>query len=96
MEPIIPHTCWDISQKYFNLKNLTQQEIIAEVFVEDSITLGVSVNGKKRGEIEVAPDASKEEIIAAAKADVSKWIENKEIIKEIVVPKKLVNLVVKG
>jgi leucyl-tRNA synthetase len=96
MEPIIPHTCWEISEKYFGLKNFTKQEIVAEVFVEDSITLGVSVNGKKRGEIEVAADASKEEIINAAKADVAKWIEGKEIVKEIVVPKKLVNLVVKG
>ena len=96
MEPIIPHTCWEISEKYFGLKNFAKQEIVAEVFVEDSITLGVSVNGKKRGEIEVAADASKEEIINAAKADVAKWIEGKEIVKEIVVPKKLVNLVVKG
>jgi len=96
MEPIIPHTCWEISEKYFNLKNLTKQEIIEEVFVEDSISLGVSVNGKKRGEIEVEADASKEDIIAAAKAEVAKWIEGKEIIKEIVVPKKLVNLVIKG
>ena len=96
MEPIIPHTCWEISQKYFHLQNFTTQEIVEEVFVEDSITLGVSVNGKKRGEIEVAADASKEEIIATAKEDVAKWLEGKEIVKEIVVPKKLVNLVIKG
>ena len=96
MEPIIPHTCWEISEKYFGLKNFTKQEIVTEVFVEDSITFGVSVNGKKRGEIEVQADASKDEIIALAKADVAKWIEGKSIVKEIVVPKKLVNLVVKG
>ena len=96
MEPIIPHTCWEISEKYFQRKNFAPQEIVEEVFVEESISLGVSVNGKKRGEIEVAADASKDEIIAAAKADVAKWIEGKEIVKEIVVPKKLVNLVVKG
>jgi leucyl-tRNA synthetase len=96
MEPVIPHTASEISEKYFGLKNFTKQEIIEEVFVEDSISLGVSVNGKKRGEIEVAADASKEEIIEAAKAEVSKWLEGKEIVKEIVVPKKLVNLVIKG
>ncbi|MEN4053611.1 MULTISPECIES: leucine--tRNA ligase [Sulfurimonas] len=96
MEPVIPHTASEISEKYFNLKNFTKQEIIEEVFVEESISLGVSVNGKKRGEIEVAHDASKEDIIEAAKAEVSKWLEDKEIVKEIVVPKKLVNLVIKG
>ena len=96
MEPVIPHTCWEISQKYFNLKNLAPQEIVEEVFVEDSLSLGVSINGKKRGEIEVAADASKDEILAAAKESVAKWLEGKELVKEIVVPKKLVNLVVKG
>ncbi|WP_457748418.1 leucine--tRNA ligase [Sulfurimonas sp.] len=96
MEPVIPHTCYEISKQYFDLQNLAPQEILEEVFVEDSISLGVSVNGKKRGEIEVAADASKEEILAAAKENIAKWLEGKEIVKEIFVPKKLVNIVIKG
>jgi len=96
MEPVIPHTCWEISEKLFGRKNLGKQELLEEVFVEDSVAYGVGVNGKNRASIEVPADAGKEEIIAAAKEAVSKWIEGKEIVKEIVVPKKLVNLVVKG
>jgi len=96
MEPVIPHTCWEISEQLFKRKNLDKQELVEEVFVEDSVAYGVGVNGKNRASIEVAADASKEEIIAAAKEAVAKWIEGKEIVKEIVVPKKLVNLVVKG
>jgi len=96
MEPVIPHTCHEISEQYFKLNNLAPQEIVEEVFVEQSISLGVSVNGKKRGEIEVAADADKETIIAAAKENIAKWLEGKEIIKEILVPKKLVNIVIKG
>ena len=96
MEPVIPHTCWEISNEYFNLKNLDPQKIIEEVFVEDSITLGVSVNGKRRAEIEVALDDSNETIIEAAKLSIEKWLEGKTIVKEIVVPKKLVNIVIKG
>ena len=96
MEPIIPHTCWEISNEYFSLNNLTAQKILDEVFVEDSITLGVAINGKRRAEIEVAIDESKENIISIAKKSVSKWLEDKTIVKEIVVPKKLVNLVIKG
>lgn len=96
LEPVIPHTCWELSEKFFNLKNLTKQTILEEVFVEENITLGVSVNGKNRGEIEVMKDASKEDMIASAKEVVAKWIEGKEIVKEIVVPNKLVNIVVKG
>jgi len=96
MEPIIPHTCWDIAQTNFSLNNLTKQEVLEEVFVEDSVTLGVSINGKRRGEIEIALDTPKDEIISLAKAEVAKWLEGQNIVKEIVVPKKLVNLVVKG
>ncbi|WP_373069368.1 leucine--tRNA ligase [Sulfurimonas sp.] len=96
MEPVIPHVASEISEKYFNLKNFVPQSIIDEVFVEDSITMAVSINGKARTEIEVAIDADKDSIIDQAKEAGAKWIDGKEIIKEIVVPKKLVNLVVKG
>ena len=96
MEPVIPHVCSEISEKYFSLNNFASQTIIDEVFVEDSITMAVSINGKARTEIEVAVDADKDSIIAQAKEAGAKWIDGKEIIKEIVVPKKLVNLVVKG
>jgi len=96
MEPVIPHTCWDISNEYFSLNNLTKQEILEEVFIEDSITLGVAINGKNRGEIEVDLTATKEEILTLAKEKVKKYLEGKSIVKEIVVPKKLVNLVIKG
>ncbi len=96
MEPVIPHTCWDISNEYFSLNNLTKQEILEEVFIEDSITLGVAINGKNRGEIEVDLTATKEEILTLAKEKVAKYLEDKTIVKEIVVPKKLVNFVVKG
>jgi len=96
MEPVIPHTAWEISSEYFSLNNLGPQKIVEEVFIEDSVTLGVSVNGKRRGEVEVAMDASKDDILAAAKEKVAKWLDGKTIVKEIIVPKKLVNLVIKG
>ncbi len=96
MEPVIPHVCWEISNEYFSLNNLAPQKILEEVFEVESITLGVSVNGKRRSEIEVGVQESKENIIEAAKQSVEKWLEGKTIVKEIVVPKKLVNLVIKG
>ncbi len=96
LEPVIPHICWEISHEYFNLKNLSPQKVLEEVFVLESITLGVSVNGKRRAEIEVAIDASKENIINTAKQSVEKWLEGKTIVKEIVVPNKLVNIAIKG
>jgi leucyl-tRNA synthetase len=99
LEPIIPHTCWEIANRLFERKNFDNiLEVKNEVFVLDSIILAVTINGKKRAEIEVSPDATKTEILEFAKAqpNIQKWCEGKELIKEIVVPKKLVNLVVKG
>jgi len=96
LEPIIPHICWEIADELFERKNFTKIEVKEEVFVVESISLGVSINGKNRTQIEVGVADSKDEILAKAKEAASKWIEGKEIVKEIVVPKKLVNLVVKG
>lgn len=97
LEPIIPHACWELSKKLFDLKNFDGKiELEEEVFALESIVLAVTVNGKKRCEIEVAPDTSKDEILAKAKIASAKWLENSEILKEIVVPNKLVNFVIKG
>ncbi|PUE66068.1 leucine--tRNA ligase [Arcobacter caeni] len=97
LEPIIPHACWELSKQLFNLENFNKELIVKEeVFTFDSIILAVTVNGKKRCEIEVSPDASKEEVLALAKIAAAKWLGNSELVKEIVVPNKLVNFVIKG
>ncbi len=95
LEPIIPHVCWELSDRYFKLENFRKIEIIDEVFEEDSIKLVITINGKKRDEIEVAKEMPKDEILLRAKEKASKWIEGKSIIKEILVPGKLINIVVR-
>jgi leucyl-tRNA synthetase len=95
LEPIIPHICWELSAHFFNLENFNTIAVLQEVLEEDSITLAVTINGKKRDEIEVSAGASKEEILSLAKTQCAKWLEGKQIVKEIYVPNKLVNLVVK-
>jgi len=95
LEPVIPHICWEISEKLFGLKNFTKIDLIDEVFEEDSIIIAITINGKKRSQIEVENTLKKEDIIALAKTNVQKWLEDKIIIKEIYVPNKLVNLVIR-
>jgi leucyl-tRNA synthetase len=96
LEPITPHVCAELSEELFESENLSGKiEILEEVFVQDSITLGVAVNGKRRAEIEVDAGAEKEDIIAMAKESIAKWLEGKNVVKEILVPNKMVNLVVK-
>ena len=96
LEPIVPHIAWELSETLFKRNNLIKNEVLEEVFSVDSVMLGVAVNGKRRSEIEIAPNASKEEILGMAKTALAKWIDGKEIVKEIVVPNKLVNIVIKG
>ena len=65
--------------------------------VDNTVEIALQVNGKFRGTIMVAAGLSKDELLAAAKADAkfAAAIEGKTIVKEIVVPNKIVNIVVK-
>jgi leucyl-tRNA synthetase len=67
------------------------------LLASDTVTLVVQVNGKLRDRIEVAADAGEDELLAMARAseNVSRHLDGKEVVKEIVVPGKLVNLVVR-
>jgi len=96
LEPIIPHVTTELSEVLFERKNLQAVlEVKEEVFVKESILYMVMIGGKKRTEIEMSPSATQDEILAAAKEAGAKWLEGMSIVKEIVVPNKLVNLAVK-
>jgi leucyl-tRNA synthetase len=67
------------------------------LLASDTVTLVVQVNGKLRDRIEAAADAPREELLALARASekVSRFLDGKEVVKEVVVPGRLVNLVVR-
>ena len=67
------------------------------LLASDTVTLVVQVNGKLRDRIEAATDAPEEELLRLARDSekVSRHLDGKEVVKEIVVPGKLVNLVVR-
>jgi leucyl-tRNA synthetase len=67
------------------------------LLVSDTVTLVVQVNGKLRDRIEVPAEASKEELLQLARESekVARHVDGQQIVKEIVVPGKLVNLVVR-
>ncbi len=76
---------------------LTYPAVDTSALVQDTITMVVQVNGKIRGQMEVAPNSDSEWLKAEAKQldSVAKFITG-DIVKEIVVPNKLVNIVVKA
>ena len=63
--------------------------------VDDTVELPVQLNGKVRTTIRVAKDADKDTVLEAARAALGTALDGKTVIKEIVVPGKIVNLVVK-
>ena len=96
--PIAPHLCeelWEaLGGKGFCSLAAWPEHDEAKT-VDQVIELPVQICGKVRGKITVAADASKDDVLAAAKAQVAAQLEGKTILKEIVVPGKLVSLVVK-
>ena len=64
---------------------------------DSEVVIAVQVNGKLRGRVSIAADATQEEALAAAKADekVAAEIAGKTLVRELYVPNKLVNLVCK-
>ncbi|MEE1030311.1 MAG: hypothetical protein UIC65_04790, partial [Alphaproteobacteria bacterium] len=63
--------------------------------VETQMTIVVSINGKRAADFVVAADADEQAVVEAAKIAVGTKLDGCEIIKTIVVPKKLVNFVIK-
>ncbi|PAF48182.1 leucine--tRNA ligase [Helicobacter sp. 12S02634-8] len=95
LEPIIPHLCWEISQMYFDLKNFAPIPIDPSALEVENITLAITINGKKRSQIQIPKDMEEKEVLSLAKEAVSKWLENTHIIKEILIPNKIINFVIK-
>ena len=62
---------------------------------EDVLTIPVQINGKMRGMVEVSAGAGKEEVLEQAKQAVAGRLAGATLVKEIYVPGKIVNLVVK-
>jgi leucyl-tRNA synthetase len=98
MSPIVPH----ITQLLWQELNGQPLEEASWLPVDESaleksiVEIVVQVNGKLRGKLDVAPDASSADVEQLARGieNVEKFMENKSIRKVIVVPNKLVNFVV--
>lgn len=98
--PICPHVAEELHREIgYNgsIYNYKWLEYIEELTKDDTVEYVFQVNGKIRGKEKMPVGVSKEELekIALENEKVTKWIENKKIVKVIVVPNKLVNIVVK-
>ncbi len=99
LSPFAPHLAEELWEKLGHKESVSSApwpKANPAYLVADTLKIAVQVNGKLRGQFEVAAGATEEEILqqALANPDVKKFTEGKEIKKKIYVPKKLVNLVI--
>ncbi|MBQ3695536.1 MAG: leucine--tRNA ligase [Alphaproteobacteria bacterium] len=99
LAPFAPHLCeelWEAMGGSYSVHNQPWPTVNEDALVKSDMIIVVQVNGKLRGQFEIAKSADKDTIIAKAKEIVPTYLDGKEIIKEIYVPNKLVNIVIKG
>ncbi len=97
--PFAPHVCADVYERLTGERVWEQPWPQADraLLERDSYELVCQVNGKLRDRVQAASDASPEELkeLCRAAPNVKAHVDGKEVVKEIVVPGKLVNLVVR-
>jgi leucyl-tRNA synthetase len=96
--PMMPHLaeeCWRVLARPGLVSEADWPKIERDLLVEDTVTLVVQVNGKKRGEVTVARNAQNPEIEAAVLAldAVKQTLGGKAVRKVIIVPMRIVNVV---
>jgi leucyl-tRNA synthetase len=97
--PMMPHLaeeCWAVLGHKTLVAEAPWPKVEAALLIEDTITLPVQVNGKKRADVTVARQAQNADIEAAVLAldAVKRALEGKSPKKVIVVPQRIVNVVV--
>ena len=100
LSPICPHICEEMWQELGHNESIAKSswpKYDDSKIVDNVVVYAVSVNGKLRDKIEIEADAAKEEVekLALASQKVKNFTDGHEIVKIIVVPKKIVNIVVK-
>lgn len=99
--PFVPHITselWEILGKETDLTNQSWPEYDESALVVDEIEIVLQINGKIRDKLKINPDMSPDEMkeLALGSGKIQELIDGKEIVKCIAVPKKLINIVVKG
>jgi len=97
MAPYMAHELWEMTGEKSNLLKAPWPKYDPALAAEDEIEIPVQVNGKLRGLVVVPAGATNDDVERAALADdkVKAAIAGKQIVNKIVVPKKLVNIVVR-
>jgi len=99
LAPLAPHVSEELWSKLGHEESLAYEPwpTADERFLaEDTVTIAVQVNGRVRASIQISPSATEADVVAMAKSseNVARFLDGKEIKREIYVPGRIVNLVV--
>ena len=100
VSPLAPHTAEELWSVLGHTETITFEpfpEFDEQWLVDDTVEVPVQINGKVKARIDVAADALKDYLEAAALADerVQALVDGKNVVKVIAIPGRMVNLVVK-
>jgi len=100
VSPLAPHIAEELWSVLGHTETITFEpfpEFDEQWLVDDTVEVPVQINGKVKARIDVAADASKDDLEAAALADerVAELVDGKNVVKVIAIPGRMVNLVVK-
>ena len=100
LSPFAPHVCdelWEVLGEEGYLFNAAWPTHVEALTIADEIEIAVQVNGKLRATVEVDRNIAKEELekLALAQDNVQKHLDGVNVVKIIIVPGKIVNIVVK-
>ncbi len=98
LNPFAPHMTEELWSRMGAVGELSYQpwpEVDPAMLQDDAVEYAVQIMGKVRGRVTVAADAAKDLILQEARAQVAEQLSGKKILKEIVVPGRLVNFVAK-
>ncbi|ACO46364.1 leucine--tRNA ligase [Deinococcus deserti] len=100
LAPIAPHIAeeiWAGRNQEGSVHTHVWPAVDEAAAVRDTVTIGVQVSGKVRGEVSISKTATQDQALEAARtnADVARFIEGKQVVKEIYVPGRIINIVVK-
>lgn len=97
LSTMMPHMSSELIERLCNkqLSDCQWPVYDSALATHDTVTIAVQVNGKMRARIEVAPDLSQSEAEAVARQAIAQWLENKEVIKVVFVPNRLISFVIR-
>jgi len=100
VSPLAPHIAEELWSLLGHPETITFEpfpEFAEQWLIDDTVEVPVQINGKVKARIDVATDASKDDLEAAALADdrVAALVDGKTVVKVIAIPGRMVNLVVK-